>query len=202
VKEILDDFVIPFIADEVQTGFGRTGEAFWGIESYGVRPDAIVCAKGLGNGMAIGAVVGQTDMVDSLRANSISTFGGNPLATTYALANLDHIEENDLQSNAVRVGKFLMEGLKPFEDRFDIVGEVRGKGLMLGMELVTDGETKEPNPQAAGRVMEECRERGLLVGKGGLYGNVLRISPPLVIDEDEAARAVETIDAALLAAET
>src|SRR5919204_83898 len=150
--------------------------------SYALAPYCYRCAQGLGNGMAIGAVVGRTDMVDSLRANSISTFGGNPLATTYALANLEFIEENDLQSNAGRVGKFLMEGLKPFEDEYDIVGEVRGKGLMLGMELVTDGETKEPNPQAAGRVMEECRERGLLVGKGGLYGNVLRISPPLVID--------------------
>src|SRR5919198_1712988 len=172
VKSILDEYGIPFIADEVQTGFGRTGEAFWGIESYGVRPDAIVCAKGLGNGMAIGAVVGRADMVESLRANSISTFGGNPLATTYALANLDHIEENDLQSNALRVGKFLMEELKPLEDRLDIVGEVRGKGLMVGIELVEDGEYKTPSPQAAARVMEEGRQRSLLVGRGGLYGNV------------------------------
>src|SRR5438093_57053 len=99
VKRILDEWGIPFIADEVQTGFGRTGEAFWGIESFGVRPDAIVCAKGLGNGMAIGAVVGRTDMVDSLNANSISTFGGNPIASTYALANLKNIVDNDLQHN-------------------------------------------------------------------------------------------------------
>jgi 4-aminobutyrate aminotransferase len=197
VKSILDEFGIPFIADEVQTGFGRTGEEYWGIESYGVRPDAIVCAKGLGNGMSIGAVVGRADMVDSLRANSISTFGGNPLASTYALANLDHIEEENLQQNAYKVGDRLHRGLKDLEDRYDVVGEVRGKGLMIGVELVTDGESKDPSPEAAGKVMESCKERGLLVGKGGLYGNVLRISPPLSISEDDAERAVETLDVAL-----
>jgi 4-aminobutyrate aminotransferase len=201
VKSILDEFGIPFIADEVQTGFGRTGEAFWGIESFDVRPDAIVCAKGLGNGMAIGAVVGRSDMVDSLRANSISTFGGNPLASTYALANLDHIEENDLQQNAYKVGNYLHRGLKDMEDRFDIIGEVRGKGLMVGVELVTDGESKDPSPEAAARVMEVSKERGLLIGKGGLYGNVLRISPPLTITEDDAARAIETLEVAFGEAE-
>jgi 4-aminobutyrate aminotransferase len=202
VKSILDEFGIPFIADEVQTGFGRTGEAFWGIESFDVRPDAIVCAKGLGNGMAIGAVVGRSDMVDSLRANSISTFGGNPLASTYALANLDHIEENDLQQNAYKVGNYLHRGLKDMEDRFDIIGEVRGKGLMVGVELVTDGESKDPSPEAAARVMEISKERGLLIGKGGLYGNVLRISPPLTITEDDAARAIETLEVAFGEAES
>jgi len=196
VKSILDEFGIPFIADEVQTGFGRTGEAFWGIESYDVRPDLMVMAKGLGNGMSMGAVMGRTDMVDSLKANSISTFGGNPIATSYALANLNHIEEHDLQHNAERVGKFLYDGLKDMENRYDVVGEVRGKGLMIGVELVKDGESKEPHPDGAARAMEEARERGLLVGKGGLYGNVLRISPPLVITEEDAATALEVFDAA------
>ncbi len=196
VKGILDEFGIPFIADEVQTGFGRTGEAYWGIESYGVRPDAIVCAKGLGNGLAIGAVVGREEMVESLRANSISTFGGNPLATTGALANLDHIEEEGLQENAHKVGAFLMRGLKDLEERYEVVGEVRGKGLMVGVELVADGGSRAPDPKAAGRAMEAARERGLLIGRGGLYGNVLRLSPPLTITEDDAARAVETLDAA------
>jgi 4-aminobutyrate aminotransferase len=197
VRRILDEWGIPFIADEVQTGFGRTGESFWGIESFGVRPDAIVCAKGLGNGMAIGAVVGRTDMVDSLTSNSISTFGGNPLASTYALANVNHIVDNDLQHNAHRVGKFLYEGLKELEERYDVVGEVRGKGLMLGVELVQSSEGKEPSPDAANQVMEGSKDRGLLIGRGGLYGNVLRISPPLVITEEDAGRAIETIDAAL-----
>ncbi len=194
VKGILDEFGIPFIADEVQTGFGRTGDAFWGIEGYGVHPDAMVCAKGLGNGMAIGAVISRADMMDSLRANSISTFGGNPLATTYALANLDHIEERDLQGNALKVGEKLYRDLKELEDRYEAVGEVRGKGLILGVELVKDGGSKEPNPEGAAAVMETCKERGLLVGRGGFYGNVLRIAPPLVITEDDVARAVETLD--------
>ena len=197
VKSILDEFGIPFIADEVQTGFGRTGESFWGIESSGVQPDAVVCAKGLGNGMAIGAVVGRTELVDSLRANSISTFGGNPLASTYALANLDNIEEEDLQQNAYKVGDYLMRGLKDLEDRYEVVGEVRGKGLMVGVELVKDGESKEPGAEEAGRVMERAKEEGLLVGKGGLYGNVLRLSPPLSLTEEEAARAIETLDVTL-----
>jgi 4-aminobutyrate aminotransferase len=144
VKGILDEFGIPFIADEVQTGFGRTGEAFWGIGSYGVQPDAIVVAKGLGNGLAIGAVVGRTDMVESLRANSISTFGGNPISTRGALANLDNVLERDLQQNAYKMGSYLMRGLKDLEDRYDVVGEVRGKGLMIGVEMVTDGTSKEP----------------------------------------------------------
>lgn len=196
VKDILDEHGIPFIADEVQTGFGRTGEAFWGIESYGVRSDAIVCAKGLGNGLAIGAVVGREDMVDSLRANSISTFGGNPISMTGALENLNHIEENDLQQNAYKMGNFLMRGLKDLEDRYDTVGEVRGKGLMIGIEMVADGASKEPAPALAGRVMEACRERGMLIGKGGLYGNALRLSPPLTITEDDAARAIETLEVA------
>jgi len=196
VKGILDEFGIPFIADEVQTGFGRTGEAFFGIESYGVRPDAIVCAKGLGNGLAVGAVVGRADMVESLRANSISTFGGNPLVMSGSLANLDFIEEHDLQQNAYKVGSFLFRGLKDLEDRYDVVGEVRGKGLMIGVEVVADGGSRAPDPKGASRVMEIAKERGLLLGRGGLYGNVLRLSPPMIVTEDEAARAVETLDVA------
>jgi 4-aminobutyrate aminotransferase len=196
VKSILDEFGIPFIADEVQTGFGRTGESYWGIDGYGVHPDAMVCAKGLGNGMAIGAVISRADMMDSLRANSISTFGGNPLAATYALANLEHIEEHKLQERAYKLGNSLYRDLKDMEDRYDIVGEVRGKGLMIGVELVKDKGSKEPGADLAAWVMETCKERGLLIGKGGLYGNVLRISPPLIITEDDVARAVETLEVA------
>jgi 4-aminobutyrate aminotransferase len=196
VKSILDEFGIPFIADEVQTGFGRTGEAFWGIEGYGVAPDAMVCAKGLGNGMAIGAVVSRADMMESLRANSISTFGGNPIAASYALANLENIEEQRLQERAYKVGNTLYRGLKDLEDRFGVVGEVRGKGLMVGVELVKDKESKAPSADAAAVVMESCKEQGMLIGKGGLYGNVLRLSPPLIISEEDAQRAVETLEVA------
>ncbi|MFQ5840264.1 MAG: aspartate aminotransferase family protein [Candidatus Methylomirabilales bacterium] len=196
VKGILDEFGIPLIADEVQTGFGRIGEAFWGIDSYGVRPDAIICAKGLGNGIAIGAVVGRADMVDSLRANSISTFGGNPLTTTFALANLEYIQEQNLQPNAQKVGHFLMRKLKDRQERYGRVGDVRGKGLMIGVEMVKDKKTKEPDPDGANQMIEICKERGLLVGRGGLYGNVLRLSPPLIVTEEEAARAIEVLETA------
>jgi len=201
VKSVLDDFGIPLIADEVQTGFGRTGEAFWGIESYGVRPDAIVMAKGLGNGLAIGGVVAKAEWVDSLRANHISTFGGGPIASAYAVANLDHIRREDLQANAARMGRVLWDGLKPLESESPIVGEVRGKGLMVGVELVTDHDSKEPNVEAAAEVMERCRERGLLVGKGGLYANTLRIAPPLTVTEQDVGQAVETIRAAVATAQ-
>jgi 4-aminobutyrate aminotransferase len=201
VKSILDEFGIPLIADEVQTGFGRTGEAFWGIESYGVRPDAIVMAKGLGNGLAIGGVVAKADWVDSLRANHISTFGGGPVSASYAVANLDYIRREDLQANAAAMGKVLMDGLKPLESDSAIVGEVRGKGLMVGVEIVADRDSKEPDAAAAGRVMEHCRERGLLVGKGGLYANTLRLAPPLTVTEADVGQAVETIRAAVRAAE-
>jgi 4-aminobutyrate aminotransferase len=201
VKSILDEFGIPLIADEVQTGFGRTGEAFWGIDSYGVRPDAIVMAKGLGNGMAIGGVVARAEWVDSLRANHISTFGGGPITTSYAVANVDHIVREDLQANAARMGKVLMDGLKPLEEESRSVGEVRGKGLMVGVELVADRDSKEPDAAAAARVMELCRERGLLIGKGGLYANTLRIAPPLSVTEQDVGEAVETIRAAVRAAE-
>jgi 4-aminobutyrate aminotransferase len=135
--------------------------------------------------------------VDSIKANSISTFGGNPLSTVTALANLQNIEDNDLQTNAQRVGKMLKDGLRDIGERHDIVGDVRGKGLMLGIEMVRDPESKEPGPDLAGRVLEGAKDRGLLIGKGGLYGNVIRLSPPLVITEEEAARAVETIEAAV-----
>jgi len=197
VKAILDDYDIPLIIDEVQTGFGRTGDAFWGAERYGVSPDLITMAKGLGNGMAIGAVVGRAELVDAVGANSISTFGGNPIATTVALANLDYLEEEGLQSNAQRVGKLLMEGLDDLRERHEIVGDVRGSGLMLGIELVMDKSSKSPNAAAAGAVMEACRRRGVLIGKGGLYGSVLRLSPPMVLTEDEARHGVSVLDEAV-----
>jgi 4-aminobutyrate aminotransferase len=197
VKAILDDYEIPLILDEVQTGFGRTGEAFWGSDAYGVTPDLITCAKGLGNGMSIGAVVGDRDLIDSISSNSISTFGGNPIATTVALANLDYLEVEGLQGNAERVGKLLREGFDDLRERHEIVGDVRGKGLMVGVELVVDKASKTPNPKAAGDVMEGCRERGVLVGKGGMHGSVLRVAPPLTLTEDEARRAVQVLDEAI-----
>jgi 4-aminobutyrate aminotransferase len=147
--------------------------------------------------MAIGAVVGRADLVDAVGANSISTFGGNPIATTVALANLELLEEEGLQSNAQRVGKLLLEGLDDLRSRHEAVGDVRGKGLMLGVELVTDKVSRTPSPEVAAEVMEGCRRRGVLVGKGGLYGSVLRISPPLILTEDEARHGVQVLDEAI-----
>jgi 4-aminobutyrate aminotransferase len=191
VKEILDETGILFISDEVQTAFGRTGSHFWGIEAHGVQPDLITMAKGLGNGLSIGAVMGRAEVVDSLSGKlHISTFGGNHLATAGALANLDFILENDLQRNADEVGSYLKERLLGMTENHPLIGEVRGRGLMLGIEFA--GARKESDPAAAARFMEACRERGVLVGKGGLKGNVIRLSPPLTVTR-EATETAATI---------
>jgi len=199
MKEVLDEYGILFVSDEVQTGWGRTGEHFWGIQAHGVVPDAMTFAKGLGNGLAIGGVVGRGELVDAVTANSISTFGGNPLATRGALAVLDFLRDHDLQANARTVGARLLTGLRERVGGLPIVGEIRGKGLMIGVELVEPGG-KTPSPRAAARVMEETRQGGLLIGKGGLFGNVLRIAPPLTISAAEADEGLEILTAALAAA--
>jgi len=199
LKEVLDRTGILFISDEVQTGWGRTGENFWGYQAHGITPDIITFAKGLGNGLALGGVIARADVMDCLGANSISTFGGNPIATTGALANLEYLLDHDLQTNALKVGNRLKDGLGHIGDRFDIVGEVRGKGLMVGVELVHSGG-KEPNAEAASRIMEESKALGLLIGKGGLHGNVLRIAPPLSLTEEEADEGLAILDQAVAAA--
>jgi 4-aminobutyrate aminotransferase-like enzyme len=184
-KEILDAHGILFISDEVQTGWGRTGEHFWGIGAHGVTPDAMTFAKGLGNGFAIGGVVARGDLMDGLRGNGISTFGGNPVSTTAANATLDYLLSHDLQRNAEVLGKIIISGLREAAPGLAAVGDVRGKGLMFAVDLV-DPATGQPSPPLAGRVLEETRARGLLVGKGGLYGHALRMAPPLTLSEAEA----------------
>ena len=199
-KEVLEQEGILFISDEVQTGWGRTGEHFWGYQAHGIVPDMITFAKGLGNGMALAGVIASAELMDSLPANSISTFGGNPLSTAAGLANLDYLLEHDLQTNAYKVGNRLKSNLDALAERSDIIGEVRGKGLMLGVELVRKGGL-DPDAAAAAAVMEEAKKEGLLIGKGGLYGNTLRIAPPLSLTEAEAdegyeklARAIERVE--------
>jgi 4-aminobutyrate aminotransferase len=196
MKEVLDEYGILYISDEVQTGWGRTGEHFWGFQAHGFEPDLMTFAKGLGNGLAIGGVVGRGDLVDSVRANSISTFGGNPLSSAGALANLDYILSNDLQANALKVGNHLRSQLKSRVRNYDVVAEVRGKGLMIGVELVESG-TLTPSAPAAQLVLETCRRGGVLIGKGGLYNNVLRIAPPMSVTKDEADIAIQVIAEAL-----
>ena len=186
MKEVLDREGILLISDEVQTGWGRTGDHFWGIDHHGVVPDMLTFAKGLGNGLAIGGLVARAEIMDAIDANSISTFGGNPLAMAGALANLEVLVEHDLQTNAQKVGQHLRSSLEDLGERVDIIGDVRGKGLMIGVELVKPG-SKEPNVEATARIMERTREEGLLIGKGGIYGNVFRIAPPLSLTEAEAS---------------
>ncbi len=195
MKEVLDEHGILFISDEVQTGWGRTGEHFWGYQAHGIVPDLLTFAKGLGNGMSIGGVVAPAEIMEAYPALGISTFGGNPLATAGALANLDYILNNDLQTNSLKVGNRLLQNLIPLAEELEIIGEVRGKGLMVGVELV-DGDGA-PAPATAGAVLEAAREEGLLIGKGGLYGNALRLAPPLSITEEEADEGFARLERAL-----
>jgi 4-aminobutyrate aminotransferase len=195
MKDVLDENGILFISDEVQTGWGRTGEHFWGYQAHGIVPDLLTFAKGIGNGLSIGGVVASAELMDSYPALGISTFGGNPLATAGALANLGYLLDNDLQTNALKVGNRLMQNLVPLSEELQVIGEVRGKGLMIGLELVKpDGA---PSPEAASAVLEAAREEGLLIGKGGLYGNSLRLAPPLSITEEEADEGFARLERAL-----
>jgi 4-aminobutyrate aminotransferase len=198
--EVLAEYGILFISDEVQTGWGRTGDTFWGISAHGVVPDMMTFAKGLGNGLAIGGVVARGEIMDSLGANSISTFGGNPVATVGARAVLDYVADHDLQANAAKQGARLKAGLRAVADRHPIVGDLRGKGLMIGIELVSPGGNT-PSVTLASRVLEETRERGLLVGKGGLHNNVIRLAPPMTLTDDEVDEALAILEAAIAAAE-
>jgi 4-aminobutyrate aminotransferase len=191
-KEILDRHGILFISDEVQTGWGRTGEAFWGYEAHGLIPDLITFAKGLGNGLAIGGVVGRGEIVDCFAANSISTFGGNPLVTRAALANLAYLKKNGLMRNAKAQGEILIGGLRTLQDRHAMMGDVRGKGLMVGVEII-DPKDGRPSQERAKSLLEETKKRGLLVGLGGFYGNVIRLAPPMSVTREETGRALDLL---------
>jgi 4-aminobutyrate aminotransferase len=196
LQEVCREFGILWITDEVQTGWGRTGENYWGYQAHGLEPDMLTFAKGLGNGLAMAGVVASASLMDSVNANSISTFGGNPLVCAGALANLKYALAHDVQANALRQGTTMFAALRPLVDELSILGDVRGKGLMVGLELVgPDG--REPNTAAAGAVLEQCREDGLLIGKGGLYGNCLRVAPPLTLTDEECADGTQILINAL-----
>lgn len=199
-KEVLDETGILWVADEVQTGWGRTGEHLWGWQAHGAIPDLVTFAKGVGNGFALGGVVGRAEVMDCLSAVSFTTFGGNPVATAAGDAVLDYLLAHDLPANAARVGAVLRDGLRAATADRRVVAEVRGKGLMLAVELVAPGTTT-PDPAAAATVLEECKRGGLLVGKGGLYGNVVRMGPPLTLTEAEAKEGLEILTAAIATAD-
>ena len=183
-----------FISDEVQTGWGRTGGKWFGIEQWGVEPDILTSAKGLGNGTPIGWTIARPEVADAVKGATISTFGGNPVATTAAKAVIDFIEENNLRINAAEVGAYLRARLEDLKSKHRLIGEVRGMGLMQAMELVRDPVSKEPATTETLAIMEAARERGVLVGKGGLYGNVLRCTPPLNISKTDVDHFVGTLD--------
>ncbi len=186
------------IADEVQTGFGRTGDHFWGFERSGVVPDIVTMAKAIGNGLPLAAVVTSSEVAETLaRRLHINTFGGNPLSAAAGLAVLDVIEEEGLQENARRQGGRLLPGLRALAERHEAIGDVRGQGLMIGVELVDDRASKAPGTALTGRVLDELKNLGALVGKGGPAGNVLRIKPPFVLTEEDVDFGLAAMDEAL-----
>ena len=197
VKEILDRHGILLIDDEVQTGFGRTG-AMFGIERHGVEPDILAMAKGIAGGFPLGAFIAPAAIADSFRPGEhLSTFGGNPVSCVAASASIAVIQEEGLSQRADRLGRWALEELRRMQERHPLIGDVRGEGLMIGVDLVLDRQSKEPAPVQAAAVKGACREAGILFGVGGPDANVVRVQPPLVITEDQLARALSVLDEAL-----
>jgi alanine-glyoxylate transaminase/(R)-3-amino-2-methylpropionate-pyruvate transaminase len=185
------------IADEVQTGFGRTGTKFWGFENHDVIPDIVTMAKGIGNGCPLAAVVTTPKVAASLAGKiHFNTFGGNPVVSAMGKAVLEVIERENLQANSLKMGNHILAGLRKLKEKHKIVGDVRGKGLLLGIEMVTDRTTKEPAKAQCAQVLESAREMGLLLGKGGLSGQTIRFAPPMCITEADANFLLEVLDAA------
>jgi len=185
------------IADEVQTGFGRTGENYWGFETQGVIPDIVTMAKGIGNGVPLAAVVTRPEIAETLAERThFNTFGGNPVSCAIGKAVLEAIDMANLQHNCLKTGEYLMAGYRRLMSTYDVIGDVRGKGLMTGVELVTDRATKDPASEACSYVFNRAREMGLLIGKGGFYGNVLRIKPPMCITTEDVDFMIDVLDVA------
>ena len=196
VYRIVKNYGGQFISDEVQTGWGRTGKKWWGIEQWEVTPDILTSAKGLGNGVPIGLTVTTPEIASSFQGLNISTFGGNPVTSVAAKATIDFIEEENLLENAHTVGSYFRGKLEELQMKHALIGEVRGMGLMQALELVKDRKTKEPAPEATAQVMERARDNGLLIGKGGLFGNVIRLSPMLNISKADVDEGVRLLDRA------
>jgi 4-aminobutyrate aminotransferase len=178
----------------VQTAWGRTGEKWFGIEHWDVQPDIITSAKGLGNGTPVGITVATEDVANKYPGLTFSTFGGNPVAMTAALAVIKVIEEEDLRTNSKEVGAYLRQGLEGLKEKYPVIGDVRGLGLMQGLELVKDRSTKEPAPEAVAFVFEETKRQRVLIGKGGLYGNVIRTGMMLNSKKDHVDELIRALD--------
>jgi alanine-glyoxylate transaminase/(R)-3-amino-2-methylpropionate-pyruvate transaminase len=188
------------IADEVQTGFGRTGTHYWGFETQGVVPDIVTMAKGIGNGAPLGAVVTTPKIATTLAQRThFNTFGGNPVVCAQGSAVLDVIDREKLQANALRIGSQIFARLERLKGKHNFIGDVRGKGLLLGIELVKDRATKEPATAECAQILEGCRDMGLLLGKGGLYGQTIRFSPSMCLHEQDADFLLDVLDRAFSA---
>lgn len=197
VEEIVRKHGGLMIADEVQTGWGRTGDKWFGIEHWDVKPDIMTSAKGMANGIPIGWTIATPKVADAFPGLTFATFGGNPVSTAAALAVIKLIEDDDLRTNARVVGDYLRAKLIELKDKYLVIGDVRGMGLMQGIELVRDRETKEPAPEAVLKVFEETNRQGVLIGKGGLYGNVIRTGMMLNSTKDNVDELVKALDAGL-----
>lgn len=185
------------ISDEVQTGWGRTGDKWFGIEHWGVTPDILTSAKGMGNGVPIGWTIATSEVADKFPGLTFATFGGNPVSMAVGLAVVNYIEEHDLKTNARVVGDHFRARLEELKEKHAVIGDVRGMGLMQGLELVKDRTTKEPNPEAVLKVFEETKRQGVLIGKGGLYGNVIRTGMMLNTSKDSVDQLIDALDAGL-----
>jgi 4-aminobutyrate aminotransferase/(S)-3-amino-2-methylpropionate transaminase len=196
-KKILDKYGILFIDDEVQTGFARTGKMF-GIDHYGVNPDIVTTAKGIADGFPLGACTAKEDIGDAFEAGDhLSTFGGNPVSCAAAIANIEYILKENIPKRAADLGEYMMKRLEELKEKCKFIGEIRGKGLLIGVELVKDTKAKTSASEEAVKVRDHCREKGVLVGHGGVKGNVIRIQPPLVINKQQMEKVLQTLDEAL-----
>ena len=186
-----------FVCDEVQTGFGRTGDKWFGIEHWGIEPDIMTMAKGIANGMPVGATIAKEEIANSFTGLSLATYGGNPVSMAATKATLETMDDENVPERAGRLGRILRERLEEFKDKYEAIGDVRGMGLMQAIEFVKDRKSKEPDPAMTVRFMEAAKKHQLLIGKGGRWGNVLRIAPPMLISETELKDGIEIIDKAL-----
>jgi len=200
MQKVLSNHGILFVADEVQTGWGRTGDHFWGYQAHDITPDMLTFAKGVGNGITLAGVVARAEIMDSITALSFSTFGGNPLSAAAGLATIDYVRTNDLQGNAKAMGDRFTAAIDPIVEATPWIAERRGRGLMQAIETIVPG-TGEPDAQKANSILEHCKTHGLLVGKGGLYGNVVRITPMLDVTAVELDEGLTALTAAIHAVE-
>lgn len=189
------------IADEVQAGFGRTGTHYWGFETQGVIPDIVTMAKGIGNGCPLAAVVTTPKIAEVLSKRiHFNTFGGNPVVCAMGKATLEVIDQENLQQNSLTIGNYILDGLRKLQNKHNIIGDVRGKGLMLAVEMVKDRKTKEPASAECSAVVERAKDLGLLLGKGGLWGHTIRFAPPMCINKADADFLLEVLDLSLATA--